>query len=415
MSVIVIGAGIGGLTLALSLHRAGMACQVVEAVPEIKPLGVGINLLPHATRVLSTLGLRNTLAGISIETQEFAFFNHHGQFILSEPCGRWAGYDWPQFSVHRGELQMALFDAVRRELGADAVRLGHGAKAVEETDDGVIVHVADPDGTMLDPVAGTVAIACDGTNSAIRRQLYPNEGAPVYSGINMWRGVTRAKPFLTGASHTRVGALKTGKLVIYPIRDNVDSDGNQLVNWVAEIQSDTYEKNDWNKPGRLEDFYDIYKDWQFDWLDAAALLRNADQIFEYPMVDRDPLPRWSFGRTTLLGDAAHPMYPRGANGAAQAILDAEALTGLLVSEGPTPAALTAYDAARREAANKVVLTNRSTPPDHIINTVEELTGGKPFERIEDVIDPEELRRISESYKSVAGYSKAALDTRSGGR
>jgi 2-polyprenyl-6-methoxyphenol hydroxylase-like FAD-dependent oxidoreductase len=177
-----------------------------------------------------------------------------------------------------------------------------------------------------------VAIACDGINSAIRKQFFPDEGEPRYSGVNMWRGVTGWKPILSGASMVRAGWLVHGKMVIYPIRP-AGADGLQLVNWVAEIETPNYRKRDWNRSGSFDDFIGAFADWHFDWLDVPAFIRAADSVLEFPMVDQDPLPRWSFDRITLLGDAAHPMVPRGSNGAGQAILDARALTSALSENG----------------------------------------------------------------------------------
>jgi 2-polyprenyl-6-methoxyphenol hydroxylase-like FAD-dependent oxidoreductase len=405
VEVIIIGAGIGGLTLALSLQRAGIGCRVFEAVTEIKPLGVGISVLPHASRALTALGLRQELAAVAIATEESCFYNRYGQFIYKEPRGLAAGYDWPEFAIHRGELHRLLLSAVQRRSGDDVVSTGHNCVRIEQDDAGVQVYFQDSrTGQTLPPQRADVAIACDGIHSAVRRQFYPDEGAPVYAGINMWRGVTRGKPYLSGRSYLRIGTLRTGKMVIYPIRDDIDGSGLQLINWVAEIESERYAKNDWNQPGRLEDFYPIYQDWRFDWLDAAALIRDADYILEYPMVDRDPLDRWTFGRVTLLGDAAHPMYPRGSNGAAQAILDAVKLSELLQTMGVAPAALQAYEQARLGPTGEIVLTNRTQPPDYLISAVDERTGGKPFRHIDDVISQQELRELSERYKRVAGFS-----------
>ena len=239
----------------------------------------------------------------------------------------------------------------------------------------------------------------------LRKQLYPDEGPPKYSGINMWRGVTRWKPFLSGASMVRIGWHHPAKLLLYPIRDAIDAEGRQLVNWVVDIETPQYQQNDWNRRGRLEDFIGVLEDWQFDWLDVPQFIRSADMILEYPMVDQDPLPRWTFGRLTLLGDAAHPMYPRGANGAAQAILDCRALSDALKNNADPVAALKAYEAQRLPATSEVVLANRRAPPDAILQEVYRRTGDKPFKSIDDVISREELVALSESYKRVAGYDK----------
>jgi 2-polyprenyl-6-methoxyphenol hydroxylase-like FAD-dependent oxidoreductase len=409
--VIIAGAGVGGLVLALSLHQAGIACRVYEAVPEIKPLGVGINLLPHAARELDELGLLPALDKAGVHTRESIFFNRHGQFVYSEPAGKAAGYDWPQYSIHRGDLQMALLAAVRERLGDDSVRVDHRAVRVEQDDDGVTVHMTDAAGNARPTVRGAIVVGCDGIHSALRKQLYPHEGPPRYSGVNMWRGVTRCKPFLSGGSMVRAGWLASGKMVIYPIRDNIDADGNQLVNWVAEIESPEPAVRDWTRQGRLEDFFPAFADWHFDWLDVAALIQNADSVLEYPMVDQDPLPTWTQGRMTLLGDAAHPMVPRGSNGAGQAIIDARFLAGQLKRQGLAPEALREYDRVRVAATTKVVLTNRSNPPDAILREVYERSHDKPFDRIDDIISRQELQAISDRYKQVAGFDPATLKSR----
>jgi 2-polyprenyl-6-methoxyphenol hydroxylase-like FAD-dependent oxidoreductase len=401
--VLIVGAGIGGLTLALSLHQAGIPCRVYEAVSEIKPLGAGVNLLPHAVRVLDGLGLLNQLAAAAVTTRESIFFNKFGQFVFSEPAGRYAGYGWPQFSTHRGDLQSILMQAVQQRLGSDAVVLGHRCARVEKDSDGVSASFERTDGRPAAAVRASVVVACDGIHSVIRKQLYPEEGPPRYSGVNMWRGTAPMKPFLSGASMVRAGWLSVGKMVIYPIRDAIDAKGNQLINWVAEIESPRPAWRDWNGRGRLDDFFPAFQDWHFDWLDVAALIKSTDTILEYPMVDQDPLPRWSFGRITLLGDAAHPMVPRGSNGAGQAILDAPCLVDQLKRHGIGEQALTEYDRIRIKATGDVVLMNRKAPPDTILKVVHERTGGKPFDNIDEVISREELLEISNGYKNVAGF------------
>jgi 5-methylphenazine-1-carboxylate 1-monooxygenase len=406
--VLIIGGGIGGLTLGLALHQAGISCRIFESAPEIRPIGVGINLLPHATKELASLGLEPALARVAIETRDATFFNRFGQLIYQEPLGRAAGYDHPQFSIHRGDLQMVLLEAFREQAGNERLLADHHCIGVEQDAHGVTVTFSDgPGGTSRSSVRGRVAIACDGINSAIRKQLFPGEGEPRYSGVNMWRGVTRWKPMLSGASMVRAGWLSHGKMVIYPIHA-AGADGLQLVNWVAEIESPRYRKRDWNRAGSLDDFIGAFADWHFDWLDVPAFLRAAEMVLEFPMVDQDPLPRWSFGRVTLLGDAAHPMVPRGSNGAGQAILDARALTTSLLQHSDPVAALAAYEKQRLEATTRVVLTNRTNPPDAILREVFERTHDRPFASIDDVISRDELVALSDSYKHVAGYSKEAL-------
>jgi 2-polyprenyl-6-methoxyphenol hydroxylase-like FAD-dependent oxidoreductase len=415
MDVIIVGAGIGGLTLGLALERAGIACRIYEAAPEIRAVGVGINVLPHATRELSALGIEDALARVAVTTAESCFFNRFGQLIYREPLGRAAGYDWPQFSIHRGDLQAALLAAFVARAGADKVRAGWRCVGAEQDQAGVTAHFQHPEtGAVLESQRGSVLIACDGINSVIRKQLFPDEGEPLYSGVNMWRGVTRWPPILSGAAMIRAGWLAHGKMVIYPIRNAIDAEGRQLVNWVAEIETPHYKRRDWNRPGALEDFLPHFADWQFDWLDVPGFIRAADAILEFPMVDQEPLPRWSHGRITLLGDAAHPMVPRGSNGAGQAIVDARALTDCLANcltgGGDPVAALKAYEDRRLEATSNVVRTNRQNPPDAILREVFERTGDRRFDKIEDVISRDELAALSDRYKRVAGYDKASLGT-----
>jgi 2-polyprenyl-6-methoxyphenol hydroxylase-like FAD-dependent oxidoreductase len=409
--ITIIGGGICGLTLALNLHARGIGCRVYEAAPELKELGVGITLLPHAMRELSALGLGDELLGAGIENAESCFFNRFGQLIYKEPRGKLAGYQFPEVGIHRGRLQMVLYAAARERLGADRIRTDHECIGLEQDEDGATLFFKKTSsGRALEPVRADVVIACDGINSAIRKHFYPADEV-AFSGINTWRGVTRRKPILTGRSYLRIGSILTGKIVIYPIIDDVDGQGNQLINWMAEIKQDKFEKNDWNKPGNLDDFFSIYQGWHFDWLDVAELIRTADQILEYPMVDKDPIARWTFGRVTLAGDAAHPMYPRGSNGAAQAAIDArmlaDCLADCLAAGSDLREALKGYEQARREVTAKIVRTNREYPPDFINIKVEELVGDRPFENLDDYISQDELRVLSENYKRIAGFSIAA--------
>lgn len=411
MKVLISGGGIGGLTLALSLQQRfeDIDVHVYEAAAEFKPLGLGINLMPHAIRVLAELGLGDRLAEVAVEAREFAFFTSNGQHIYSEPTGLHAGHAYPHFSIHRGDFHRILHAAFLERVGVERLHVGHRLSAFDQDEGAVTAIFVGPDGQEVAGATGDVLIGADGFHSAVRGQLYPDQNAPVFHGINMWRGVTRHKPFLSGASATRIGALnRTGKLVVYPMRGDIDGEGTQLVNWVAEILTDEASPTDWSAPGRLEDFIHHFEGWKFDWLDCEALIRDADSILSYPMVDRDPLDRWTFGRVTLLGDAAHPMYPRGGNGAAQAILDGEALAQHLAAEEDARVALAAYEAERLPVANRIVLTNRSTPPDALIDLVESRTGGRPFERIEEVVSIEEIEAISKGYQRVAGYDQETV-------
>ena len=408
MEVLIIGAGIGGLTLGLLLQRAGIPCRIFESTPEIKPIGVGINVLPHASKELCALGLEPELSKVGILTRESAFFNRFGQFIYSEPAGRHAGYEWPQFSIHRGDLQGVLLSAFETRAGATCVMKGWRCVRVEQSEASCTAHFVDAQDSPLPEQTGSVIVSCEGIHSAIRKQFFPNEGPPRYSGVNMWRGTTRWKPFLSGATMTRVGWLEKAKMVIYPIRERIDAEGRQLVNWVVEIETPAYKQRDWNRPGNPADFFDRIQDWHFEWLDVPEFIRSADMVLEFPMVDQDPLPQWTFGRVTLLGDAAHPMLPRGSNGAGQAILDCRALTDCLTENKDPADALRKYEHLRREPTANVVLANRRNPPDAILREVYLRTGDRPFANIADVISGKELAALSDGYKRVAGYDKRQL-------
>jgi 5-methylphenazine-1-carboxylate 1-monooxygenase len=404
--VAIVGAGIAGLTFALLLDEKGVPCRVFERAERIEPLGVGINILPHASRVLDQLGLTEALARRAVLTKEAAFFNRFGQLIYREPLGRDAGYATPQFSIHRGDLQEVLLEAFLERLGPERLVLGATCTGFEQDADQVRLNFE-----ALPPAAASVAIACDGIHSVIRRQLHPEEGPPKYSGIYMWRGVTCWPPFLSGATMVRAGWFKPGKLVAYPIRDNVDGEGRQLVNWLVEVETPPPEESrDWLREGRVEDFIAPMEDWHFDWLDVPAMLRAADTVLEFPMVDQDPLPFWTAGRVTLMGDAAHPMVPRGSNGAGQAILDAERLAEGLARARPAdwPAEFKAYEADRLEATARVVLTNRIAPPDIVLKEIRDRTGDRPFATIDEVISHEELVAIQRRYKEIAGYDLERL-------
>lgn len=410
--VLIVGAGIGGLTTALYLHARGQDVQVYESVGEIKPLGVGINLLPHAIQVLSELGLLDTLLETGIETQELGYFNKYGQQIWQEPRGRAAGLPYPQISIHRGALQMLLLRTVYERIGADAVKTNCTATGVVASDSGRPYANL----TYLDSrgqehmVEGHAIIAADGIHSKVRAQFYPDEGMPIWNGAILWRGLTRTKPFLSGRSMFMAGH-QDQKFVAYPVDQAAFEDGESMTNWIAELRfpvSELAEREDWNRSGDFSVFAPAFDPWRFDWLDIAALIDAADSCYEFPMVDRDPLERWSFGCTTLLGDAAHPMYPIGSNGASQAILDARSVASALQDLAEdVPAALTRYESERRPPTAAIVRANRGNGPERVMQLAEE-RAPDGFENIEEVVPLAEREAIAAQYKQVAGFSKEAI-------
>lgn len=403
--ITIVGGGIGGLALALNLHRLKISCRIYEAAPVLKEIGVGITVLPHAMRELSALGLGEAIEALGIENTESRFFNRFGQLIYTEPRGRYAGYPYPEFGIHRGRLHMTLYGAVLDRLGKDAVVTGRQCIGLDQDDDGVTLHFRKlSTGEAAPSVRARIAIACDGVNSAVRRHFYPDDKV-VFSGVNSWRGVTKWKPIFDGRTYLRVGSIRTNKMTIYPIIDNVDGAGRQLINWIAQVPSSAEDRNDWNKPAKPEDFVHLFKDWVYDWLDVPAMCEAADTILEYPMVDKDPIDRWTFGRVTLAGDAAHPMYPRGSNGSAQALIDVRVLANLLKAAADPREALIAYERERSPVTARIVRTNRAEPPDVINIRVEELTGDRPFTNLDDYITQDELKALSGQYQRIAGFSK----------
>jgi 2-polyprenyl-6-methoxyphenol hydroxylase-like FAD-dependent oxidoreductase len=407
MDIAIIGGGIVGLGLAMQLHKRGIASTVYEAAPEVKELGVGITVLPHAMRELSALGLQEQLEPQGIVNEWSCFYTRHGQLIYREQRGRAAGYRYPEVGMHRGRLHNTMWRAATERLGAERVRTDHKCVGFTQDEQGVSLNfVQTSTGAARPPVRADLAIACDGVNSTIRQQLYPGEKV-VFTGINTWRGVTKHRPILGGRSYIRAGSIKTGKIVIYPIIDDVDGQGNQLINWTTEVTTDPLDMNDWNKPGRAEDTLKWFETWTFDWCNVPELIRKSDVIFEYPMVDKDPVDQWTFGRMTLAGDAAHPMYPRGSNGSAQGMVDSRVLADALAAD-LGPGGLRAYEAERVPKAANVVRTNRSTPPDYINIKVEELTNDQPFDNLDKFISQDELRAMSDHYKAVAGFTVQEL-------
>jgi len=410
----IVGGGIGGLAAALALESKGFDVTVFEQVNRLRVLGVGINLLPHAVGVLTALGLRERLAATGIDAKEIVFMNRFGQEILVDARGLAAGYDHPQYSIHRGELQMLLHDAFCARAGADRVRTGHRLAVFEPRGTGVRASFVDKDtGAAVGTFDADMLIAADGIHSVVRSHFYPNEGPPKWNGVQMWRGVTEGVPFLSGRSQIWSGTNRQ-KFVCYPIsKPHLDS-GRALINWICDLKLDTQElprREDWNRPGHLADFLPRYEHWHFPCLDVPAVIRNAYAVFEFPMVDRDPLDRWTFGRVTLLGDAAHPMYPIGSNGASQAILDAAALADSLAAIAEPEAALADYEAKRRPMAAAIVRMNRQQGMDVILDIVDE-RAPRGYERIDDVISRAELEGIVAKYKQAAGHQQSPRARRS---
>src|SRR5689334_15952910 len=413
MTVLIAGGGIGGLTLALSLHQIGVPAKVFESVPELRPLGVGINVLPHAVRELIELGLHDPLDAAAVRTRDLAYFSKHGKPIWSEPRGVEAGYKWPQFSIHRGTLQQILLDAATERLGKENILTSHHLTGWSETDNGVRAEFIDKaTGKSQGNFDGALLIAADGIHSAVREKLYPKEGPPLWNGRILWRGITASDAFLSGRTMIMAGH-EILKFVCYPISKEPDAAGKHHINWVAERHMPpTYQwrREDYNRVAKLEEFLPCFESWTFDWLDVPGLIRNCALAYEYPLVDRDPLERWTFGRVTLLGDAAHPMYPIGSNGASQAILDARVLTREILTHGPTQSALLAYEGERRPATSDLVMLNRRNGPEQVMQLVEE-RAPDGFKVVTDVLSQQELEDIAANYKRVAGFQVDALNAK----
>jgi 2-polyprenyl-6-methoxyphenol hydroxylase-like FAD-dependent oxidoreductase len=410
VQIVIVGAGIGGLATALSLRAAGYSnIRIVERVFELEPLGVGINLLPHAVRELIELGLEDQLRPLGIATSSLSYWNRFGQLIWSEPRGVAAGYRWPQLSVHRGELQMMLLDEVRNQLGAAAMTFGQKLIGVEHGTEADIALLEDAQGS-LERIETDLIVAADGIHSALRRQHYPLENRPIWNGLTLWRGTALAAPFLDGRSMIMAGDAEQ-KFVAYPLVG--PGDHVSRVNFIAErgAPKGTTETADWNLPADPRPIIDLFREWKFDWLDIPSLIGAADVILEYPMVDRDPIPRWTFGHSTLLGDAAHPMYPIGSNGASQAILDARVLAYELASHGQDiVAGLAAYERVRRPATSAIVQSNRQLGPERVMQIAYE-RAPFGFDSISDVMSAEELSGVAAEYKRAAGFHPELLNDR----
>jgi 2-polyprenyl-6-methoxyphenol hydroxylase-like FAD-dependent oxidoreductase len=402
------GGGIAGLSLALTLHQIGVSCTVYEAVPELRPLGVGINLQPNAVRELYDLGFSPAdLDAIGVPAREWALVGRNGNDIYTEPRGLLAGYNWPQYAVHRGQLQMMLLDAVRARQGADAVQTGARVIGYEQDNDGVTVTIADGQGGTRS-ARGSLLVAADGLHSPVRAQMHPDQPPIQWGGAVLWRGVTRAKPIRTGSSFVGLGTDKH-RMVIYPISHTGD-DGRAAINWIAEQTFDNSAgwDGDWNKKVSVEDFVHHFDGWDFDWLDVPALIRGAEDVYEYPMIDRDPVSTWVEARVALMGDAAHVMYPTGSNGASQAIIDARVIGAEMVAHGVGPQALAAYDARLCGPVSQLILRNRGAGPFGMLNIVDDRCGGE-FEDINDVFPEEERAAYMAGYKKAAGFAIDALN------
>lgn len=412
-TAIIVGGGIGGLVTALKLRRTGISVKVFESVETIKALGVGINLLPHSVRVLTDLGLAEELEKTGLPTAELMYVNKFGQKIWQEDRGINAGYKWPQYSIHRGRLQMLLLKTVKDQLGEEAVLTGHHLTSFENEKDGVAAHFENKKtGESLGTYRADIMIAADGIHSVVRKFFYPNEGLPKYSGRILWRGITEATPYLTGRSMIMAG-YQDQKFVAYPICPDTAAQGSSLVNWIAELNVETMpDRADWNKEIDKEKFASAFKNWDFGWLNVPRIIEEAEAVYEFPMVDRDPLPQWTFGRITLLGDAAHPMYPIGSNGASQAILDADALGQVIAEQQDQDAVTTlkAYEALRREATANIVLTNRQNGPEVVMQIVED-RAPNGFANLDDIISDTELEEIAVRYKKIAGFDRETLNAK----
>jgi 5-methylphenazine-1-carboxylate 1-monooxygenase len=408
--ILIAGGGIGGMALALTLHQIGVPCVVFESVAELQPLGVGINLQPNAVRELYDLSLgAELLDTIGIQAREWALVGRNGNDVYAEPRGLLAGYRWPQYAVHRGQLQMLLYRTVLERLGPGAVRLGHRVSGYRQRDGGVTAQVQTRDGQTLD-VAGRLLVAADGLHSAVRAQMHPQQPPIQWGGAIMWRGTAAGVPIRSGASFVGVGSARH-RVVLYPISQPDPASGLATINWIAEITVNNrggWTQGDWNRRVALDEFAHHFDGWNYGWLDVPSMLRGAKEIFEYPMIDRDPVPTWVDGRVALLGDAAHVMYPTGSNGASQAIVDARVLGAALLAHGVGPAALMAYDDKLCAAISALVLRNRGAGPFGLLNMLDERCGGV-FDDIEQVIPTAEREAFMARYKAAAGLAIETLN------
>jgi 2-polyprenyl-6-methoxyphenol hydroxylase-like FAD-dependent oxidoreductase len=410
--VIIAGGGVGGLAVALTLHQIGVPCVVFEAAREMRPLGVGINLQPNAVRELYDLGITQAdLDMIGLPAKEWALVGLNGNDIYSEPRGMLAGYSWPQYAVHRGQLHVMLYDKVVERLGPQSVKLGARVSGYRKNSDGgVTAFVEYADGTKSE-VRGALLIGADGIHSAVRAQMHPTQPPIHWGGAIMWRGTTWAKPIRSGSSFVGLGTHRH-RIVFYPISHPDPKTGLAMINWIAEVTMDNTEgwkTRGWFNEVAISDFIHHFEGWTWDWLDVPALIRAADSAFENPMIDRDPIPTWRDGPVLLIGDAAHAMYPTGSNGGSQAVVDARVLGAEMVAHGVTQAALAAFDEKLCGPISQVILRNRGAGPFGLLNMVDERCGGT-FENIDDVISPSERADFMKGYQAAAGFAKDTLNT-----
>jgi 2-polyprenyl-6-methoxyphenol hydroxylase-like FAD-dependent oxidoreductase len=406
MTVLIAGAGIGGLTTALMLHKRGIRAKVVEQASEVREVGVGINTLPHSIAELAELGLLPRLDEVGLRTRELRYLTRIGQEVWREPRGLHAGHDHPQFSIHRGRLQKVLYDAAIERMGPDAVVTGQRLAGFVQDEGGVTAHFTNTiDGLSSTTMRAEVLICADGIHSAGRRRFYPDEGAPSWAGVVMWRGAVEWPVWEDGETMAIAGGLGA-KLVLYPIAPA--KDGRQLMNWVVNVRIadgsvSPPPPDSWSKQAPLSKVLPYARRFHVPGMDLEALVRASGQIFEYPMADRDPLPRWTHGRVTLLGDAAHPMYPVGSNGAAQAILDARCIADELAAAEHPREALYRYEKDRLPKTAEVVRTNRIGGPERVIDEVEKRSPRR-FDNVDDVLGYEDRKAIVKGYAKMAGFA-----------
>lgn len=409
--VLIAGGGIGGLAMALTLHQIGVPFTVFESARELAPLGVGINLQPNAVRELYDLGIGpDDLDTIGVPSREWALVGLNGNDIYAEPRGLLAGYEWPQYSAHRGHLHMLFYRKLVERAGPDCVRLGHKVTGYEIASDGsVAARIRLPDG-RTSTEKGTLLVAADGIHSAIRAQMHPDQPPINWGGAIMWRGTTKVRPIRTGSSFVGLGTHRH-RLVFYPISPVDPETGLATVNWIAEQtveNPDGWKNSGWFRPVEIAEFITHFADWRYDWLDVPDMLSRADIAYENPMIDRDPVGTWQDGPVVLMGDAAHAMYPTGSNGASQAIVDARVLGAAMLEKGVTPAALAAYNAKLCGPISEVILRNRSAGPFGLLNIVDERCGGV-FEDIDAVISADERTAFMAKYKAAAGFAVEQLN------